>query len=131
VELPESSAWHEVISPSYTETYRGPRSWSGNLLTGKRDQSGLLYMRNRYYDPKTGRFTQEDPIGIAGGLNVYGYANGDPVSYANPYGLRADTIDVQSERAREWIAILSQKSPTFARVYDALNRALASRWISW
>jgi uncharacterized protein RhaS with RHS repeats len=46
-----------------------------------------MYRRNRYYDPKTGRFTQEDPIGLAGGLNTYGFADGDPVSYSDPYGL--------------------------------------------
>jgi RHS repeat-associated protein len=34
-----------------------------------RDASGQQYMRNRYYDPATGQFTQPDPIGIAGGLN--------------------------------------------------------------
>jgi uncharacterized protein RhaS with RHS repeats len=44
-------------------------------------------MRNRYYDPKKGQFTQQDPIGIAGGLNLYGYANGDPVSLSDPFGL--------------------------------------------
>jgi hypothetical protein len=32
-------------------------------------------------------FTQEDPIGIAGGLNLYGYANGDPINYSDPFGL--------------------------------------------
>ncbi|RMF01967.1 MAG: RHS repeat-associated core domain-containing protein, partial [Alphaproteobacteria bacterium] len=47
----------------------------------------LLYRRNRYYDPQTGQFTQEDPIGIAGGLNLYGYANGDPVNFGDPFGL--------------------------------------------
>lgn len=36
---------------------------------------------------KTGQFTQEDPIGLAGGLNLYGFANGDPVSYSDPFGL--------------------------------------------
>ncbi|MCA1790910.1 MAG: RHS repeat-associated core domain-containing protein, partial [Thioalkalivibrio sp.] len=61
--------------------------WHGTLLADKRDASGLLYRRNRYYDPATGRFTQEDPIGLAGGVNVYGFAAGDPVSYSDPYGL--------------------------------------------
>jgi len=46
-------------------------------------------MRNREYDPLTGRFTQEDPIGLAGGLNLYGFANGDPVNFSDPFGLRA------------------------------------------
>ncbi|HEX6910742.1 MAG TPA: RHS repeat-associated core domain-containing protein [Longimicrobium sp.] len=53
--------------------------WFGGLLNEQKDASGLMYRRNRCYDPQTGRFTQEDPIGIAGGLNVYGYAAGDPV----------------------------------------------------
>jgi uncharacterized protein RhaS with RHS repeats len=49
----------------------------------------LTYLRNRYYDAATGRFTQEDPIGLAGGLNLYGYANGDPINNSDPFGLRA------------------------------------------
>jgi RHS repeat-associated protein len=57
-------------------------------MEDQQDASGLLYRRNRYYDPATGRFTQEDPIGLAGGLNVYGFANGDPVRYSDPFGLR-------------------------------------------
>ena len=61
--------------------------WFGTLLGQKQDGSGLQYMRNRYYDPKMGRFTQEDPIGLAGGLNLYGFANGDPVNFSDPFGL--------------------------------------------
>lgn len=34
-----------------------------------------------------GRSTQPDPIGLAGGLNLYGYANGDPINYHDPFGL--------------------------------------------
>jgi uncharacterized protein RhaS with RHS repeats len=56
-----------------------PDRWIGNVIAGKTDPSGLIYMRNRYYDPKSGRFTQEDPIGLAGGMNLYGFAGGDPV----------------------------------------------------
>jgi uncharacterized protein RhaS with RHS repeats len=52
-----------------------------------RDASGQLYMRNRYYNPQTGQFTQPDPIGLAGGLNSYGFAAGDPITYSDPYGL--------------------------------------------
>ena len=66
--------------------------WHGTLLNEKRDESGLLYRRNRYYDPATGRFTQEDPIGLAGGVNVYGFAEGDPVSYSDPYGLCPENV---------------------------------------
>jgi len=61
--------------------------WFGNVLVNQADASGLLYRRNRYYDPGSGKFTQEDPIGLAGGLNVYGFANGDPITYSDPLGL--------------------------------------------
>jgi uncharacterized protein RhaS with RHS repeats len=46
-----------------------------------------MYRRNRYYDPEAGQFTQQDPIGIAGGLNLYGYAGGDPINFSDPFGL--------------------------------------------
>ena len=42
---------------------------------------------NRYYDPNAGRFTHEDPIGLAGGMNLYGFAGGDPVNFSDPFGL--------------------------------------------
>lgn len=41
------------------------------------------------YDSRAGCFTQEDPIGLAGGLNLYGYADGDPINKSDPFGLRA------------------------------------------
>jgi len=47
----------------------------------------MLYRRNRYYDPMTIQFSQPDPIGIAGGLNIYAYAGGDPINNRDPYGL--------------------------------------------
>jgi RHS repeat-associated protein len=62
-------------------------SWQGSLLDGKTDPSGLQYMRHRYYNPQSGQFTQADPIGLAGGINLYGYAAGDPVNRHDPFGL--------------------------------------------
>jgi RHS repeat-associated protein len=45
------------------------------------------YFRNRWYDAKTGRFTQEDPIGFGGGSNLYAYAGNNPATYTDPFGL--------------------------------------------
>ncbi|HEX6808559.1 MAG TPA: RHS repeat-associated core domain-containing protein [Gemmatimonadaceae bacterium] len=66
---------------------QAPTSWWGSIITGNQDGSGYQYRRNRYYDPTTGRFTQEDPAGLAGGLNAYGFANNDPITYTDPFGL--------------------------------------------
>jgi RHS repeat-associated protein len=67
------------------------QNFFGSLTTGQENSNGLMYMRNRYYNPLTGAFTQTDPIGLAGGLNSYGYAEGNPVSYSDPYGLSAQS----------------------------------------
>ena len=50
-------------------------------------ESGFYYMRARYYDPKIRRFVAEDPIGLAGGINVYAFGAGDPVNRNDPWGL--------------------------------------------
>jgi len=49
-------------------------------------ETGLYFMRARYYDPTVGRFISEDPAGISSGLNLYVYARNDPVDYVDPTG---------------------------------------------
>ncbi|HEX2077899.1 MAG TPA: RNase A-like domain-containing protein, partial [Longimicrobium sp.] len=83
--------WPEMWA-GYARPDMRENAWHGTLITDKADGSGLSYRRNRYYDPSSGRFTQEDPIGLAGGMNVYGFAEGDPVNYSDPYGLCANGI---------------------------------------
>ena len=80
------TAWPFGYSAYKQKTYRSI-SWHGSVLEDNRDASGLLYKRNRYLDPNSGQFTQEDPIGLAGGMNLYGFASADPVSFGDPFGL--------------------------------------------
>ena len=76
-----------------TLTYRTGADDTSFLFNGRygvqTDLSGLLYMRARYYNPYLCRFINSDPSGFAGGLNFYAYANGNPVSLVDPFGLCA------------------------------------------
>ena len=98
-------------------------SWQGSLLLKKRDVSGLMYARNRMYDPATGRFTQEDPIGLAGGLNAYGFASGDPVNYGDPFGLCPDKTDANCSMGAE---IYARVKSIANSVIDAVGSAGAA-----
>jgi RHS repeat-associated protein len=49
-------------------------------------ETGLHYNLFRYYDPDCGRFTQQDPIGLAGGINLYQYAP-NALGWIDPWGL--------------------------------------------
>jgi RHS repeat-associated protein len=62
-------------------------SYGFALNRSRETYSELSFFRNRWYDAKTGRFTQEDPIGFAGGSNLYAYAGNNPASYTDPFGL--------------------------------------------
>ena len=52
-------------------------------------ESSLQFLRNRYYDSRTGTFLTQDPIGVAGGVNLYGYASNNPLSRRDPFGLKS------------------------------------------
>ncbi|MEB6334254.1 RHS repeat-associated core domain-containing protein [Serratia rhizosphaerae] len=52
-------------------------------------ETGLHY--NRYYDPQTGSYISQDPIGLVGGMNPYRYAP-NPLGWADPWGLKRDEV---------------------------------------
>jgi RHS repeat-associated protein len=49
-------------------------------------ETGLHYNFRRYYDPSISRYITTDPIGLAGGANLYLYVDANPVNYVDPTG---------------------------------------------
>ena len=64
-----------------TETVSNPYSYSGEYADS---ETGLQYLRGRYYSPVLGRFTQEDTYHGQG--NRYNYCGANPLKYADPSG---------------------------------------------
>ncbi len=59
------------------------------------DDTGLYYYRARYYHPGLARFISEDPIGFAGGLHLYAYADNNPTTLNDPLGLTTLSVCVK------------------------------------
>ncbi len=72
----------ESASGSTTDPYRYGGQW-GYYADG---ETGLCLLTHRYCDPGTGRFLNRDPIGYAGGVNVYGYVTNGPGDAVDPDG---------------------------------------------
>ena len=70
-----------------------PFTFVGQL--GVMDDGGQYYMRNRSYAPDVGRFTQPDPVGLAGGsTNLYRYAENAPTDSLDPSGLYTEQVGI-------------------------------------
>jgi RHS repeat-associated protein len=59
-------------------------------FTGHRDHgpSGLAMALYREYSPENGSWLTDDPIGLAGGLNLRAYSSNDPLNRMDPLGLQ-------------------------------------------
>ena len=80
----------EFVSDTYYDAFGNiaygdtpnPFGYSGEYHDS---ETGLIYLRNRYYDSSTGRFITEDPA--KDGVNWYSYCGGDPVNMVDPSGM--------------------------------------------
>ncbi|SEK57255.1 RHS repeat-associated core domain-containing protein [Pseudomonas agarici] len=62
------------------------------------EETGLHYNTFRYYDPQVGRFITQDPIGLAGGDNLYRYAP-SAVGWVDPLGLCSKALSSNMTKA--------------------------------
>ncbi|SOO32235.1 Rhs family protein [Xanthomonas citri pv. fuscans] len=74
--------------------YTNPYQYTGR----EKDLNGLYYYRARYYRPQWGRFISEDPIRLAGGVNVYAYVSNAPLNFVDPLGLRKRSPSNEAKR---------------------------------
>lgn len=104
--------WGNGIAGSTSERF-------GGLAQREIDsESGLLYVRNRMYDPLIGRFTQTDPIMGRRPFAHYAYAANNPVSMIDPMGL-------QEQEGQENIEELQRRQALFRKPGDVKKRVIA------
>jgi len=86
-----------TLAQTYTfDSFGKATATSGSLtnpfqFTGREfdSETGLYFLRNRYYDSQSGRFLNEDPLGFEGDdVNFYAYVQNSPVSLVDPFGLQ-------------------------------------------
>jgi RHS repeat-associated protein len=89
---------YEEYYPYGSTSYQSVRSQTETpkryRFTGKErdDETGLSYHGARYYAPWLGRWTSCDPLGIAGGGNLYAYAHANPVRLIDPSGMQPERV---------------------------------------
>jgi uncharacterized protein RhaS with RHS repeats len=78
----------------------------------------MYNLRARHYSPTFGRFLARDPIGYAGGSNLYAYCAGDPVNFTDPWGLdvrwRMRVQENSADTGHAWIEVDDGKGGTFS-----------------
>ena len=94
------------------------------------DKNGLIYMRARYYSPELRRFINADivsgQISNAITLNRYAYANGNPVSNTDPFGLYINNTN-SSRISVVCIVDGGSRSNTEVSIYDKKSNLISSK----
>lgn len=85
--------------------------FAGYTYTGREwdRETGMFYLRFRYYDPMEGRFISKDPSGLTGGINLYAYVDNNPLNYTDPDGMNPRAIIEALKLARKILPILREQ----------------------
>lgn len=119
----------------HTGTNPTPYTWLGGFgiqAIPTISTLGSLYLtRHRLYSATLHRFLSSDPLGLAGGLNLYTYAHNTPLAFIDPSGLCADPIQYSfwdnfktgftrgdfAERDIGWVGIFGQTTAGLIPIY--------------
>ncbi|MGH9410199.1 MAG: RHS repeat domain-containing protein [Vicinamibacterales bacterium] len=78
-----------AYDPFGATTFSGATSANASQFAGREnDGAGLYFYRARFYNPALQRFLSEDPLGTAGGLNLFAFAENAPTVFGDPLGLK-------------------------------------------
>ncbi|HEY3416684.1 MAG TPA: RHS repeat-associated core domain-containing protein, partial [Armatimonadota bacterium] len=99
-------AWGALRAGGDKRDPYGYRGRDGYYTDG---ETGLLLCGHRYYCPATGRFLTRDPLGNAGGPDLYAYCGNDPVNEVDPKGLTPEEGLAAVQANRDAIIRVAQK----------------------
>ncbi len=100
--------------------------------TKRYDESlGLFYYGYRFYSPALGRWINRDPLGEAGGINLYGFVGNNPISFVDPYGLELKYNGTPWQKIVTWwnIRKLKKNSSTAKTIIEDLESSTETVYI--
>ncbi len=148
-QVAERYAYGDFGEPAFLDANGASRPGSaiGNpiLFTGHRylPEIGLYFMRTRFMDPRLGRFTSRDGLGIWGDPSAQGngftYAGNNPSSRRDPTGQYAALDFVDCNAAQRFILrsstsdaqILAMDSHVYLQLLDPITRYCDGRYLKW
>ncbi len=85
----KQAVWKVSYSPFGKATVETKKITLNLRFSGQYEdaETGIYYNYLRGYNPNTGRYLTSDPIGLRGGINIYAYVEGNPLSNIDPLGL--------------------------------------------
>jgi len=99
--------WHKPFGDQHlvSGAHEESRGWIGE----REEETELVYLNARYYDPEIGRFISADAFLSRGqGMNRFSYSVNNPVTFSDPSGLCHDgysrwALDEKGEGYRQWV----------------------------